>query len=209
MTEGVVRKLFAEDPVTGAVETTICIDVGYQMPIGEGGRMMTFRTLVDRGLSLDIQKRVVADMMEIGDVVKSRYELRDFEGMLVALDRRMDAVRKEHEELAERQKKRRAEKQAALDILRLDAVAMKDRAETAFRKSGRQGEFKPASSERQQMQGLAGEINRIEDEIARLVEAEESERNGALTNIAHARRDRDLCLEEIAKRKVILGVPQE
>src|SRR5579864_1045578 len=102
MTEGVVRALFAEDPVTGKVETTICIDVGYQMPIGEGGRIMTFRTLVDRGLSLDKQKLIVAEMLEIGDVVKARYELRDFEGTLVALEKRMEGVRKEHEELAER-----------------------------------------------------------------------------------------------------------
>ena len=188
------------------------VDVQFITSIGnpnESPRQLTLKTTFFQGTDLATQKQVVRDMLSIADEVRAQYELDDLLGQLGVREKALKRAEEDVGRVSERHAKRREELRVEIDTMKAAAIQAAETHERQFRESGRRGAFKPSEPQQRELMGYGKDIDKLESELRRLADTEESERRDCLTALARGRQDLSVCREEIAKRRHILGLPKE
>lgn len=185
------------------------VDVTSDLTIGEGQRRLTFRCMIDRGMTMAEQHKALADMLALGDTAKATYELQDALTQLPLHELAVKQAQENAQTVGRKNKDRLDLIAVEIDALRLDAVAIKDRHLAEFRKSGRRGDYRPSGAELNEINSATVEIDKLEAERKRLQDEDGGALNGAMTQLAQARQNLALCKEAINKRRAVLGLPTE
>lgn len=203
-----VRRLFTLNEAGEHEEVITSIDAGVVLAIGEGCQL-TLRTLIDRAQSTEDQAKTLREMLRLGEVEKATHDLRHFEGLRIVQQRALKHAETNMQNVAADQGKRLGEieiEEKALQGIRHDTA---ERQEKEFRVSGRRGRFERSPQQLNELTALDRDLEKLSDERKKINDDIDGNRNGLLEQLKRARLDIKTTEEEIAKRRVILGLPSE
>ena len=183
------------------------VDIHFEQTIGEG-RVMRFSTTFYQDTPAPAQQMVVEHCLDIADKVKARYELRDYQAQLKALEKAVARRTEDVERISGDNVKRRGEIKAQIAELQDGAGQRIKTFEGAYRGTGRQGVWQPKGKEKVELDGIQRDIDKLAAELAKIDLEEGNAKKECEAGLARGRQDIEICKGEIDKRREILGLAE-